>query len=87
MSKTDIDPKDAKDYIISYNTLRIAVGVLGITLPFILYFGTILLDKETQLLNSISSYGHKRIGNGFVGILAAVALFLYSYLGHDLKDN
>ena len=87
MNKSNIDPKDAKDYVISYNTLRIAVGILGIVLPIILYVGTILLDKETQLLNSISSYAHKRIGNGFVGIMCAVALFLYSYLGHDFKDN
>ena len=87
MNKTTIDPQDAKDYIISYNTLRIMVGVLGIALPIILYLGTLILNHESQLLNSISSYAHKRIGNGFVGIMCAVALFLYSYLGHDFKDN
>lgn len=27
------------------------------------------------------------MGNGFVGVLCAVALFLFSYRGHDYKDN
>ena len=87
MKKVSITPKDAKMYVISYNTLRIAVGILGIVLPFILYFGNIILSHDHQLLNSISSYSHTRMGNGLVGILCAVALFMFSYLGHDFKDN
>lgn len=87
MKKTKINPIDARMYVISYNTLRKAVGLLGILLPLILVFGVLILDKQHQLLNSISSYAHTRMGNGFVGILSAVALFMFSYLGHDFKDN
>ncbi len=86
-NKVKIDPHDAKIYVISYNTLRKAVGILGIALPFILVIGTTIFDKQFHILNSISSYGHTRMGNGFVGIMCAVALFLFSYLGHDTTDN
>lgn len=84
---TEINSIDAKEYVISYNTLRIAVGILGVSLPVILVLGTFILDTDHSLSNSISSYAHKRIGNGFVGILCAVALFMFSYLGHDSRDN
>lgn len=86
-NNTKISPEDARNYVISYNTLRISVGVLGIILPILLIFGNMILGKEFQLLNSISSYAHTRMGNGFVGIMCAVALFLFSYLGHDFYDN
>ena len=87
MNKETIDPKDARMYVISYNTLRRAVGILGMSLPIILYFVHLILDGDSQLLNSISSYYHTRAGNGFVGVLCAVSLFMFSYLGHDTKDN
>ncbi|MBI9054375.1 MAG: hypothetical protein JEY96_11195 [Bacteroidales bacterium] len=87
MNNISIDPKDAKLYVISYNTLRIAVGILGILLPILLVIGVFILDNQPQPLNSISSYGHTKMGNGFVGIMCAVSLFMFSYLGHDFKDN
>lgn len=87
MTNTKISPEDARDYVISYNTLRISVGVLGIILPILLVIGNMILGKDFQLLNSISSYSHTKMGNGFVGIMCAVALFLFSYLGHDFRDN
>lgn len=82
-----ITPKDAKKYVISYNTLRKAVGILGIALPIILVAGVLILDTQPQPLNSISSYAHTRMGNALVGIMCAVALFMFSYLGHDFRDN
>jgi len=82
-----ITPKDAKKYVISYNTLRKAVGILGIALPIILVMGVLILDNQSQPLNSISSYSHTRMGNGLVGTMSAVALFMFSYLGHDFRDN
>ncbi|NOQ25039.1 MAG: hypothetical protein GQ564_06710 [Bacteroidales bacterium] len=73
--------------VISNSTLRIAVGILGISLPFILVIGSIILDGENKILYSISAYYHTRIGNGFVCIMSAVAIFLFAYKGHDLRDN
>lgn len=87
MANETISPKDAKDYVISYNSLRKAVGILGMSFPAILYLARLILDGKWELLNSISSYYHSKAGNGFVGVLCAVALFMFSYLGHDKKDN
>ncbi len=87
MANVTIDPKDARMYVISYNTLRKAVGVLGIILPILLVLGVFILDRQHQPLNSISSYAHTKMENGFVGIMCAVALFMFSYLGHDKWDN
>lgn len=74
-------------YVFSYFTIRIAIGILGIALPFILVLGSIILDGKTEIINSISSYYHLHIGNAFVGILCAVALFLFAYRGYDFRDN
>ena len=78
---------DDRLYVISYFTLRKAVGVLGIVLPIILVFGNILATGEWKILNSISSYYHTIMRNGFVGILCGVALFMFSYRGHKYIDN
>ena len=83
-------PKEKKDmrlYVISYFTLRKSVGILGLLLPVILAVGYIILDGEIKILNSISTYYHTHIGNALVGILCAFALFLFSYRGHDKRDN
>ena len=74
-------------YVLSYFTIRIAIGILGISLPFILVLGSIILDGKTEIINSISSYYHLHIGNALVGILCAVALFLFAYRGYDFRDN
>lgn len=78
---------DDRLYVISYFTLRKAVGVLGIVLPIVLVFGNILATGEWKILNSISSYYHTIMRNGFVGILCGVALFMFSYRGHKYIDN
>ena len=83
-------PKEKKDirlYVISYFTLRKSVGILGLLLPVILAVGYIILDGEIKILNSISTYYHTHIGNALVGILCAFALFLFSYRGHDDRDD
>ena len=78
---------DDKLYVISYFTLRKAVGILGIALPIIMVFGNIIDTGQWKILNSISSYYHTIMRNGFVGILCGVALFLFSYRGHKFIDN
>lgn len=78
---------DDRLYVISYFTLRKAVGILGIALPIVLVFGNILATGEWKILNSISSYYHTIMRNGFVGILCGVALFMFSYRGHKYIDN
>lgn len=73
--------------IISYYTMRRAIGVLGITLPLILVAGSSLFGGCKELQHSISTYYHTNMRDIFVGYNCAVALFLFAYRGHDWKDN
>lgn len=70
------------DYrVISYLSLRKAIGLLGILLPVVLAFGYLLLGC-LGIQPSISDYYHTPLRDLFVGIIAAVALFLFAYRGY-----
>ncbi|WKZ34415.1 MAG: hypothetical protein QY332_12410 [Anaerolineales bacterium] len=72
--------------IISYLTLRKAVGILGTALPFMLSLGAWLLF-QTGIQSSISSYYHTGMRDVFVGTLFAIGVFLLSYKGYEPQDN
>lgn len=72
--------------ILTFNTLRKAIGLLGMALPVILFAWSALLTEDHFLLDSISSYYHTNMRDLFVGILCAVSLFLFSYHGYDVLD-
>jgi hypothetical protein len=78
---------DKPPEIISYYTMRRAIGVLGITLPLILVAGSSLFGECNEVQDSISTYYHTNMRNIFVGFNCAVALFLFAYRGHDWRDN
>jgi hypothetical protein len=73
--------------IISYITLRRAVGILGISLPFALMVGTVIASDCCHVQYSVSLYYHTISRNLFVGILCAVALFMFAYRGYDMHDR
>ena len=73
--------------VISYYTMRRAIGILGITLPLILVAGSSLFGGCDEVQYSISTYYHTNMRNIFVGYNCAVALFLFAYRGHDWRDN
>ena len=73
--------------VISYYTMRRAIGILGITLPLILVAGSALFGGCREAQYSISTYYHTNMRNIFVGYNCAVALFLFAYRGHDWRDN
>jgi hypothetical protein len=73
--------------IMSYYTMRRAIGVLGITLPLILLAGSCLFGECDTVQSSISTYYYTNMRNVFVGYNCAVALFLFAYRGHDWRDN
>lgn len=73
--------------VISYLGLRKAVGILGIVFPVILVLGTLIIGKDDTFQKSISMYYHTHMRDAFVGILCAVALFLFSYTGYSWVDN
>jgi len=78
---------DKPPEIISFYTMRRAIGILGITLPLIMLAGSSLFGDCTGVQGSISTYYHTNMRNIFVGYNCAVALFLFAYRGHDWMDN
>lgn len=81
---SESNPNDK--YVISFLTLRKAVGILGMVLPFVLLIGYFLFEKGCRFPPSISHFYYTDMGNLFVGILCAVALFLFTYNGYDKRD-
>ena len=73
------------DRIISYLTLRKAIGVLGILLAPILV--SVILIYDGHIEQSISAYYTTMMRDVMVGILVISGAFLISYRGYDLKDN
>ena len=88
MENTVSHPKiNAPPEVISYYTMRRAIGILGITLPLIMVAGSSLFGGCKEVQMSISAYYHTNMRNIFVGYNCAVALFLFAYRGHDWMDN
>ncbi len=76
--------------IIHYMSMRRAIGRLGLLFPIILVVGSILFGDMVTLQGdmmrlSISQYYHSPMGDVFVGVLCAEAIFLYAYQGY--KDT
>lgn len=80
----DGTPEDAR--IISFMTLRKAVGYLGAGLPLGLWLGSLLLSHQAVLRPSVSDYYYTDVRNGFVGDLIAIGVFLLAYRGYDRWD-
>ncbi len=77
----------SEQLIISFLSIRKAIGILGIALPILLLIGTFLLNDCDQIQGSISAYYYTVMRNVFVGILCAVSFYLFSYNGYDVKDR
>lgn len=73
--------------VISYLTLRKAIGWLGVLLPAMLLFTNMVLNGCCCLLPSISHYYYTPAGDVFVGILIAVGIFLLSYKGYETTPD
>lgn len=78
-------PQDAKH--LSLYALRRNLGILGISLPFILVLGNWLIFKDSALKSSISHYYYTGMSVYFTGILWAFGLFLYAYKGYRKKKG
>jgi hypothetical protein len=71
-----------QDMLISYLTIRRAVGILGATFPAVLYLGVLIFGNCPGLKDSVSSYYYTAMGCYFSGTLCAVGLFLFTYKGY-----
>ena len=81
--KTDEGPR----LKVSYLTLRRVLGVLGLSLPPLVWAGTVLLDSRTELLSSVSAYYDTSMRDVLVGFEFAMAWFLFSYRGYERADD
>jgi hypothetical protein len=75
-----------KSLISSYLAMRRLIGILGISLPFIVVIGG-FTQGEPVLEGSISGYYYTHMRDLYVGILSGVALFLISYRGYETIDD
>ena len=77
--------------VLSHLWLRRCIGVLGASLPIVLPVGLVVLAAagiaEASRPGSLSAYYHTGMGNVFVGVLCAVGVFLFSYLGYGRGEG
>ncbi len=73
--------------VATFKTMRIAVGVLAISLPITVVLAGLLLGDIRGFLNSISAYYNSSMRDIYVGEVCMIAFFLLSYKGYDRHDN
>jgi hypothetical protein len=78
--------KNQESLVFSYLELRKTLGILGISLPFIMAVGGLVIFN-TGLRGSISSYYHTGMRDVLVGMLFAIGFFLLSYKGYEKSDD
>ena len=73
--------------LVSYLTLRKAVGILGVLLPVLVVLIHIVFGHSGGILTSISAYYGSVARDVFVGILFTFGWFLFAYRGYERKDD
>lgn len=73
--------------VLSFLNMRKVVGFLAFIFPFVLMIGSRIFSSCGFTLDSISHYYYSAMGDVFVGIIIAIALFLMAYPGYDKVDN
>ncbi len=76
---------EASVLVVSYITIRRAIGVSGLLLPLMLGPGGWLIGIPFQ--DNMSSYYHTPLRDIFVGTLCAIGIFLFCYQGYDWIEN
>jgi len=74
------------EFVISYFTLRKAIGWFGLLLPIVIRLGAWLWEGIFSN-SSISAYYYTKMRDVLVGTLAAIGVFLFCYRGPDKQDN
>ena len=73
--KPDPVPRYARSYLI----MRIFIGAIGIAIPLVLLFGDKWLGGDPVPQASLSAYYYAGVRELFVGLLTAIAVFLFTY--------
>jgi hypothetical protein len=82
VSTTEPYERDA-DKVLSYKSVRISVGLVGLALPIVLLASCIWISPMPV---SISGFYYTPMRNYFVGSLFALGIFLFSYR-YAPRDN
>jgi protein-S-isoprenylcysteine O-methyltransferase Ste14 len=72
--------------VLSYLSLRKAVGIIAFAMPFVLAIGKILLQGP-GVQSSISAYYYTDMRDVFIGCFCAIAVFQLSTKGYGKKDQ
>ena len=76
----------ARTLVLSYRSVRQAIGAIGLALPVLLGpVGWLLLGIDIQ--DNISSYYHTPMRDVFVGAMCAIGIFLFCYQGYDWIES
>jgi len=86
MANKQNNDQDDQSLVISYLTLRKAIGIFGLLFPLVLAVGAYVLFSA-GIQRSVSSYYHTGMRDVFVGTLCVIGFFLFSYKGYEHKDD
>ena len=79
--------QDENDLLLTSSyTLRKAIGIMGMALPFLLFIFLYIFAGYTHPLDSISHYYFTRASGIFVAIISILAIFLIIYKGREPVD-
>ncbi len=73
--------------VISYQLLRRAVGIIGISLPIVLATVSFIACDCCSIQVSMSNYYHTCMRNIFVGVMCAISFFMFAYKGYEKEDR
>lgn len=73
--------------VVSYRTIRKAIGIIGFLLPIVLILGKIFYYQDPGIQDSISGYYYTDMRDVLVGSLCATGVFLFSYRGYDAPSG
>jgi len=79
--------QDNSSLLVSYLTLRQAIGILGIVLPLSILLYAFALSSCGGLETSISAYYHTGMRDVFVGILCVVGIFMVANQAFERPDR
>lgn len=82
---TQPNPPDSH-LVVSFLTLRKAIGILGLAMPFVVRMGAHVFERIPSN-DSISAYYYTGMRDVFVGTLFAIGVFLFCYRGFDRQEN
>jgi hypothetical protein len=83
--RLDTTPAPEVGRVLSYQELRLLIGVLAFALPIVLFISHFFFGSG-QLPGSISGFYYTPMRNYFVGTLCALGVFLFSYR-YAPRDN